>query len=162
MTPDADATAPSAEMIAKLTVAANQIAWKKPALDVLRPELKGQYSVPAETLESHLKRSHARGKLVLPNLRTLGNSSVAIFTDYGGESRGKYRTYSTLVCAMSVTHPFSEKMKQVRQSHGLGDKEIEFKDFRMGQLRRARLSFLESVAARQTTITSTRRLDVPA
>ena len=145
MTSDLDATAPSAEMIAKLTAAANQIAWKKPALDVLRPELKGQYPVLAETLESHLKLSHARGKLVLPDLRALGNSSVAIFTDYGGESRGKYRTYSTLVCAMSVTHPFSEKMKQVRQSHGLDDKEIEFKDFGMGQLRRALPEYLAAL-----------------
>jgi hypothetical protein len=38
----------SPEMIAKLTAAANQIAWKKPALDVLRPELKGQYSALME------------------------------------------------------------------------------------------------------------------
>jgi hypothetical protein len=145
MVSDAGNGVPSPEMVARLTAAANAIAWKQPTLDVLRPELNGQYSALAETLQSHLKRSYARGKLVLPDLRALGNSSVAVFTDYGGESRAKYRTYSTLVCAMSVTDPFGEKMSKVRQAHGLGDKEIAFKDFRMGQLRRALPEYLAAL-----------------
>jgi hypothetical protein len=90
-------------------------------------------------------RYWGRTRLLLPDLRALGNRSVGVFTDYGGESRGKYLTYTTLVCAWSVTYPFQEKMKTIRESHGLGQKEIAFKDFRMGQLQRALPEYLNAL-----------------
>jgi len=148
MTTDAKGAAerPSAEMIAKLTEFANKLAWKKPNLDILRPELSGQYPPLAETLQEHIKRSDKRGKLVLPDLRAFNNQTVAVFTDYGGESKdAKYLTYSTLVCGWNMTAAFHNMMKSVRQKHGLGDKEIAFKDFRMGQLQRSLPGYLAAL-----------------
>jgi hypothetical protein len=83
---------------------------------------------------------------VLPNLRAFNNETVAAFSDYGGESKdGKYLTYSTLVCGWNLTGPFLEMMSSVRQRHGLGTKEIAFKDFRMGQVQRALPEYLTAL-----------------
>jgi hypothetical protein len=60
---------PSAEMIQKLTEFANKLVWKQPDLNVLRPEFSGQYPLVAETIQEHIKRSHHRNRLVLPDLR---------------------------------------------------------------------------------------------
>jgi len=150
MTADAqEATAqPSAEMIAKLTEFANKVVWKKPDLNVLRPELSGQYSPLVQTIEEHIKRSDRRRKLLLPDLRAFNNQTVGLFTDYGGESNeAKYLTYSTLVCGWNLTHQFLEMMKIIRKRNGLGTKEIAFKDFRMGQLQRSLPGYLTALNA---------------
>ena len=88
----------SIETIQMITELANTLAWKKPNLDVLHSERAGQYPPIAEALQRHIKLSDCRNKLVLPNLRAFGNETVAVFTDFGGESRSQYLTYSTLVC----------------------------------------------------------------
>ena len=98
-TDDGAAPAPSDEMFQKMTEFANAVAWKRPDLNVLRPELNGQYPPVAEAIQKHLKLSDWRKRLVLPNLRAFDNETVAVFSDYGGESKdAKYLTYSTLVC----------------------------------------------------------------
>jgi hypothetical protein len=55
-------------------------------------------------------------------------------SDYGGESTGDYYVYSALACGYGVTGVFNTRMKSIRTEHHLGDKEIAFKDFGMGQL----------------------------
>lgn len=112
---------PSAEMIQKITEFANAVAWKKPNLDVLQAKYGGQYPPIAEAMQRHIKLSDWRKQLVLLDLRAFDNQTVAVFTDYGGESKeAKYLTYSTLVCGWNLTYEFLEMMKFVRQQHGLG------------------------------------------
>lgn len=137
---------PDAEMIRKVTEFAQKVAWKNPDLQVLKPEFAGQYPLIAETIQDHLVRSDRRQKLVLPDLRAFANQSVGVFTDYGGESSdAKFRTYSTLVCGWNLTNPFVEAMTSVRNIHRLGEKEIAFKDFGMGQIARALPGYLNAL-----------------
>ena len=138
----------SAEIIQKITEFANALAWKKPDLNVLRPEYSGQYPPIAEAMQRQIIMSDWRKRLVLPDLRAFKNQTVALFTDCGGESKdAKYFIYSTFVCAWDLSGPFSEMMKNVRQRHGLGSKEIAFKDFRMGQVRRSLPNYLTALNA---------------
>ena len=122
---------------------ANEVAWKRPDLEILREEYKRQYSILVETVQEKILMSHGRRRLVLPNLAAFGNKAVGVFSDYGGEHKeAKYFTYSVLVCAFDLRGLFSEKMSETRTKHSLGSKEIAYKDFRMGQLRRALPEYL--------------------
>ena len=122
---------------------ANEAAWKRPDLDILRDEYKGKYSVFVETVQEKILKSHRRGRLILPNLGAFGNETVGVFSDYGGEHKdAKYLTYSVLVCTWNLRDLLAEKMQEVRVEHKLGDKEIAYKDFRMGQLLRALPDYL--------------------
>ena len=113
-----------------------------PDLNVLRPTDKGHYSPLAELLQTQMQKYEAAGKLLLPDLSVWGNKSVAIFSDYSGEASGKYYTYSFLICAMDALGFFRQEMKQLRQKYSLGEKELAFKDFRMGNLRKALPEYL--------------------
>jgi hypothetical protein len=124
---------------------ANELVWKTPDLDLLREHPENEYALIAQTLQTQLKKSHARGTLFLPDLRAFDNTSVGVFSDYGGESTGDYYVYSALVCGYGVTGVFNTRMKSIRAEHHLGDKEIAFKDFGMGQLLRALPDYLAAL-----------------
>lgn len=126
----------------KLTELAESLVLKTPNLNVLRPEYVREISPLTQLLQEQLKKKQARNELLLPDLRALGNETVSIFSDYSGEGSGAYHTYSFLVCAWNNTFPFGQRMEVVREKRGLGSKEIEFKDFRLGQLRRALPEYL--------------------
>ncbi|HEV2549410.1 MAG TPA: hypothetical protein VGU20_18980 [Stellaceae bacterium] len=138
-------THPKPEVMAQVAELAGRLTWKQPDLKVLREERNAEYSPLALALQNQILLSDARGKLVLPDLRAFGNQSVGTFSDYGGETASKFNTYSTLVCGLNLIGPFSRRMNAVRASHGLGDKEIAFKDFRMGQMRRALPDYLTAL-----------------
>jgi hypothetical protein len=123
---------------------ANQLVLKAPDITLLRANQDG-YPLLAQELQKVFDLHKSHGKLVLPELRAFGNDSVAIFSDYGGESSGNYNTYSALVCGFGYTGLFHQKMKTVREKHALGQKEIAFKDFRYGPLRRALPDYLEAL-----------------
>lgn len=123
---------------------ANKLVLKNPDINLLRTNQEG-YPPLAEGLQKAFHLHKAGGKLVLPDLGAFGNDSVAIFSDYGGESSGNYNTYSALVCGFGYTSLFQQKMKAVREKHALGEKEIAFKDFRMGPLRRALPDYLDAL-----------------
>ena len=112
-------------------------------LDVLRPTPEGTYAAFVYRIEADLKRRNAEGKLLLPDLSALGNRTVGIFSDYAGE--GAYLTYSFLICAYNTLPTFFAQMKEIRSRYGLGDKEIAFKDFGMGQLQRALPAYLDAL-----------------
>jgi hypothetical protein len=124
---------------------ANQLVWQDPDLNLLHKVEDKEYPVLAQVLQRELRLRHARGKLFLPDLRAFGNDSVAVFSDYGGESSGRFYTYTALVCGYSCTGRFIDRMKLVRKAHKLDEKEIEFKDLRMGQLRRALPEYLDAL-----------------
>jgi hypothetical protein len=124
---------------------ANQLVWKTPDLDLLRAHPENEYALIARALQTQLKKSHARGTLFLPDLRAFDNTSVGVFSDYGGESTGNYYVYSALVCGYGVTGVFNTRMKSVCAGYHLGDKEIAFKDFGMGQLSSALPDYLAAL-----------------
>jgi hypothetical protein len=124
---------------------ANRLVWKNPDLDLLHKAEDKEYPVLAQVLQRELRLHHARGKLSLPDLRVFGNDAVAVFSDYSGESSGRFYTYTALVCGYSYTGRFIDRMKLVRKAHKLDEKEIEFKDLRMGQLRRALPEYLDAL-----------------
>jgi hypothetical protein len=134
----------SAEMH-RIVELANQLVWNAPDLDLLRGHPENEYALIAQTLQTQLKKSHARGTLSLPDLRAFDNTSVGVFSDYGGESTGDYFVYSALVCGYGITGEFNTRMKAVRAKHHLGEKEIAFKDFGMGQLLRALPDYLAAL-----------------
>jgi hypothetical protein len=128
-----------AELIAK----ARELILHRPKLDVLRPENEGRYSPLVVSIENALKSREAAGLLLLPDLSALANSTIGIFSDYSGEGAGKYYVYSFLICAWGSLHPFRQQMKMVREKFGMGDKEIEFKDFGMTVVRKALPAYLD-------------------
>ena len=132
--------------VAEITKFANKLAWTSPDLQVLRPDLAGQYPTIAEILQDHIQNNDERKKLILPDLRAFGNETVAVFSDFGGEHKAaNYYTYSTLVCGWNLTDVFLHKMKTVRETHRLGEKEISFKDFGMGQVQRSLPDYLKAL-----------------
>lgn len=128
------------DLIAK----ARQLILHGPKLDVLKPEHEGQYTPLVVAIEAELKKREAAGLLLLPDLSALANSTIGIFSDYGGEdSSSNYLTYSFLMCAWGSLGTFWQEMKKHRANCGLGDKEIEFKDFNMGLMRKALPGYLD-------------------
>jgi hypothetical protein len=128
------------DLIAK----ARQLILHGPKLDVLKPEREGQYSPLVVAIETELKKREAAGLLLLPDLSALANSTVGIFSDYGGEDNSSnHLTYSFLICAWGSLGTFWGKMKELRATCGLGDKEIAFKDFGMGVMRNALPLYLD-------------------
>ena len=122
---------------------ANEAAWKHPDLDILRQEYEGQYSHFVEVVQEKILMSHRRGRLILPNLAAFGNKVVGVFSDYGGEHKeSRYLTYSILVCTFDLRDLFAGEMSEIRREHQLGNKEIAYKDFRMGQVLRALPDYL--------------------
>ncbi len=120
----------------KLLWIKNALIQKNPNLKVLKPKLAGMYSPLIELLGIEINNNLESGKLFLPNLQVWDNKSVAIFSDYSGESSGKYYTYSFLVCAMDALGYFRQKMSILRKDLAFGNKELAFKDLGMGSMQK--------------------------
>ena len=101
------------ERLKQLIELANQLVWKNPDLNVLREHPVEEYRLLSQTLQTQLKLSDTRARLFLPDLLALGNTSVAIFSDYSGESDGNYDVYTALVSAYGLTGAFNQQMKSV-------------------------------------------------
>ena len=96
-----------------------------------------QYPSILYAIEDHFQDQDRRTSLLLPELN-YENKTVAVFSDYGGESKtSNYNTYSFLICAWDHTNPFQSSMKFIRKKYDLNDKEIAFKDFDYGPISRA-------------------------
>ena len=121
----------------KIIERARVVTLRSPDLNVLRDENRAELPGLAHFLEQGFKAHDAEGKLLLPDLSALANRTVGIFSDYGGEdSTRRFFTYSFLVCAFGSLDPFKQQMATLRTKSGIGGKEIAFKDFRWGPLRR--------------------------
>lgn len=113
------------------------VTLRSPNLNILRDENRAEMPGIAHFLEQGFKARNADGKLLLPDLRALYNRTVGVFSDYGGEDSGsKFYTYSFLVCAFGSLDPFHLEMAKLRKKFKLGNKEIAYKDFGFGPLRR--------------------------
>jgi hypothetical protein len=129
----------------ELIARARQLILHEPNLNVLKSENEGRYSPLVVAIETELKKRDAAGLLLLPDLSALANTSVGIFSDYSGEGAGTatYLTYSFLVTAYGSLDTFRREMRKLRAKLALGDKEIEFKDFRMAAIRNALPAYLD-------------------
>lgn len=99
-------------------------------------------------LQKQLMAQETRRELLLPNIRD-NNESIAVFSDYGGESSdSKYFTYSFLICAWNQAGHFIKAMEALREDAGLNDpfKEIAFKDFRYGPIKRSLERYLKNLS----------------
>jgi len=129
-----------------MIASARQLILHPPNLDVLSPGEEARYPVLVQAIQRELKARDAAEKLLLPDLSALANQTIGIFSDYSGEEKtGGYYTYAFLICAWGSLTVFKREMKRVRKEFGLGSKEIEFKDFGMGAIRRALPSYLETL-----------------
>lgn len=116
---------------------------QKPDLNIFRQAAPEAYPYLSQAIHQQLVKYEARGKLLLPNLLAFKNESIGIFSDYSGEGSGNYFTYSFLVCAFNCRELFHREMRRIRNDCGLGDKEVAFKDLRMGSMRKALPAYLE-------------------
>ena len=121
----------------QLIARARQLILDRPHLDVLSRGEEAQYPFLVQAIQKELKARDAAEKLLLPDLSALANQTIGIFSDYSGESTGNYYTYAFLICAWGSLTVFKREMERVRKQFSLGSKEIEFKDFRMGEIQRA-------------------------
>ncbi|MFS8115802.1 hypothetical protein QD460_29125 [Rhizobium jaguaris] len=123
---------------------ARLVTLRSPNLNVISEENRSKLPGLAHFLEQGFKARDADGKLLLPNLSALANGTVGIFSDYGGEDQSsRFFTYSFMVCAFGSLGPFRQEMASLRAKSGLGKKEIAFKDFRYGPLRRMLPDYLQ-------------------
>jgi hypothetical protein len=129
----------------QLITKARELILHRPNLDLLARGQETRYPVLVQAIQRELKARDAAGKLLLPDLSALANRTIGIFSDYSGDSAASYYTYAFLICAWGSLGPFQSEMKRVRREFGLGDKEIEFKDFGMGPIRRALPTYLETL-----------------
>jgi hypothetical protein len=116
-----------------LIARARVVTLRSTNLNVLRDENRAGMPGIAHFLQDGFKARDKQGKLLLPDLSALRNQTIGIFSDYGGEdASSRYFTYSFLVCAYGSLDPFKRQMAALRETSGIGEKEIAFKDFRHG------------------------------
>jgi hypothetical protein len=130
----------------KLIEFAQRLTWKNPTINVLRDDIKDQYSPLVQLIEGQLFEKNEKKKLLLPELRKDGNETIGIFSDYGGESNDSlYNTYTFLVCGWNHSFEFFNQMKGVRKKYKLEDKEFSFKDLRYGPIKRSLKDYLNTL-----------------
>lgn len=95
-------------------------------------------------LDSYLQEQYSNGSFILPELKTMGNGSIAIFSDYGGEHKeSKYNSYSLLFCGWNHSYPVGDTLKELRNKHCLNKNEISFKNLEYGPTSRALDEYLD-------------------
>lgn len=110
---------------------------------------KGVADAPLLTrsLEEQLNKLIARQSLFLPNLQA-HNETIAIFSDYGGESPdSRYHVFSFLICAWNTLAMFRDAQSQLRFEHKLNApvKELAFKSLGYGPLDRALPGYIRNL-----------------
>lgn len=133
------------EEAAAIAALADRFTWRPDEILALQP---GRAYPPIATcLDWYFKDRLASKKLLLPDLKK-DNDTLALFSDYGGESRDSLHfTYSFLICSYRQLGTFSRASRILRNEHRLNSpfKEVAFKDLRYGPLKRALKKFLENL-----------------
>lgn len=125
---------------------AQRVTIYEPHIDILDEKVIDQYLLHIRALDSSFKKKIENKTLLLPELRKDGNESIAIYSDYGGESSDSmYLSYSFLVCGWNHSFSFPEEMKEIRKKYNLKDKEISFKDLRYGPIKRSLAEYLSLI-----------------
>jgi len=115
-----------------------KVTMRETKVSVLTDEIYDQKFFMTKAIDSSLKNKLKSKRLLLPELRTHDNETIAIYFDYGGESSDSlYYTYSFLVCGWNHSFGFYDFMTELRGKHNLGGKEISFKDREFGPVKRS-------------------------
>lgn len=115
---------------------ANELILKSIPLPVLKKEMSTPIFI--QILEDQLTRLYQDKKLLLPNFHEHVNT-IAIFSDYGGESHESlYLTYSFLFVAYDALYHLLKIMAKARKDYGLIEpySEICFKNKEYGPIHR--------------------------
>lgn len=123
------------------------LPWSRVELPILdKPENYPHFIHYIHDTLTEIKRRND-SKYFIPNFKDEKNlKSIAIFSDYGGEhNSSKYNTYSFLICAKDPLDLFFKQMSRIRSKHGLNKpyKEICYKNFNYGPLKRSLIEYLE-------------------
>lgn len=103
-------------------------------------------SVLIKLIDSYFQDMYYENEFFLPELRTLGNNTISIFSDYGGEHKeSKYRSYSFLFCGWNHSWGSQERFNVIREKYKLDKKEIAFKDLKHGPSQRALDDYLTAI-----------------
>lgn len=125
---------------------ARKVSMYEPKVSVLNDDIYDQYLLTVRAVDSCLKSKLKKRNLALPELRNDGNKTIAIYSDYGGESKeSAFYTYSFLVCGWNHAYAFPEFMDEIREKYGLGKKEISFKDLKYGPISRSLDEYLTAL-----------------
>jgi hypothetical protein len=118
----------------------------KPQVNVLDSNKIDQYSFLIKSIDSVLKDKLKRKTLVLPELTKNGNQTIAVYSDYGGETKeSKYYTYSFLFCGHNHSFGFPDEIRKLRIKHKLNNTEIAFKSFHYGPMIRLLPEYLNTL-----------------
>lgn len=124
----------------------NSMTLKEIQFNSIKRDRFEENSPLIKLLDSYFQEQHSKGKFTLPELKTLGNESIAIFSDYGGEHKGsKYNSYSFLFCGWNHCYHISKALKTVREKYDLNRNEISFKNLEYGPTFRALDEYLETI-----------------
>jgi hypothetical protein len=97
-------------------------------------------------IDSYFQRQYKSGYFKLPELKTMGNQTTSIFSDYGGEHKSsKYNSYSFLFCGWDHSWAAGEEFEKIRLKYGLNKTELSFKDLRYGPANRALDDYLKTL-----------------
>ncbi|MBN2443078.1 MAG: hypothetical protein JXJ04_17090 [Spirochaetales bacterium] len=120
--------------------------WNNPTINVLKSEFYDDYSPLIKVIDLALKKKLEEATLNLPEIRTCGNETVAIFSDYGGESAdSKYQSYSLVAFGYNHSYGLFEQVEEIRKKHKLNKAEIAYKQFGYGPIQRALPDYLKAV-----------------
>jgi hypothetical protein len=124
----------------------NSMILKEVCFDSVKRERFNENSALIKLLDSYLQEQNKKGQFILPELKTLGNESIAIFSDYGGEHKGsKYSSYTFLFCGWNHCWHVGEEFKRLRDKFDLNGKEISFKDLDYGPTQRVLDEYLNTL-----------------
>jgi hypothetical protein len=99
-----------------------------------------------QLIDLYFQGQYKKGEFILPELRTMENQTISIFSDYGGEHKtSKYNSYSFLFCGWNHSWYAGEEFEKIRLQYGLDKKEISFKDLRFGPSIRALDDYLNAL-----------------
>lgn len=124
----------------------NLLSLQKIKFESIKRDNFKDNSILIKLLDSYFQNEYANGNFQLPEMNTMGNESIAIFSDYGGEHKGsKYNSYSFLFCSWNHTYPIVNDLKKIRNKFNLVKKEISFKSLSHGPTSRVLDDYLNTL-----------------
>jgi hypothetical protein len=124
----------------------DSMTLKEVQFDSIKRDKFGENSSLIKLLDSYFQTQYSKGDFTLPELKTMGNESISIFSDYGGEHKGsKYNSYSLLFCGWNHCWHLGEDFAKLRKKYKLDKKEVSFKELYYGPTYRALDDYLNII-----------------
>jgi hypothetical protein len=124
----------------------DSMTLKEIPFDSVKRDRFDENSLLIKLIDSYFQNQYSKGEFTLPELKTIGNESISIFSDYGGEHKGsKYNSYSLLFCGWNHCYPLGEDFVKLRQKYKLDRKEVSFKELSYGPTSRALKEYLDII-----------------